>query len=717
MTSVAFSRRAISQAAQRGGTAATRLVGWTDDHPILAAVGFGVLLAVITWPTASLFPQGGIDQSWQATLAMAAHRAFAGAGGGAAPAGLVAGGAAFGARLQFAYGPLGFLTYGAAWYPGTVVASTIWLALVRVAVMASLVWSLRRSFSLPAAAVLAWIAGITAFLIVTPEPLIGLGVIWCLALVRAELGDRASAALAGALGVLGGIGLLVKFSVGLVIVVLALIAALLRPAGPARTGPARTGPARTGPGSARRRLANAGVVLAGFVLTTVIGWLATANPLGDLPAWVSSSVQVTAGYSAGMGLELTSLPGGYWRALVVALVVLGVAALEIRRQQSTAAKFGIGLLAIAVLAAAFKEGFVRHNLHSLIYFGVAAMALAGLRAIGSRRKAALAGGLAVLALAGFATAGWLPRTNLSPVSGVQALAHQVAVVSSGSRTAATIKTARTAMQAAYNLDPTTLSLVDGQTTWVYPWEEAVAWAYPQIRYDPPPVFQNYQAYTPALDRADAKYLASAKAPRRILVQPELALDDKYPAFEPPATRVAMMCHYAQANATPAWQVLSLVAPRCGAPRVVRSVGTGWDQWVSVPTPPAGYAILASWAPLPRSLGGRIAGLVLRPPVTGVQVMAGQKRLTYRFTVATAGEEHLVVPPTTLGSTGAYVPADITRLRLTGGGLGPSNSGVRVTFSEVKVASPTNSGRYGTYSYHIYQSSSGAGPQAPNGLTG
>lgn len=688
MTSTVFPRRALSSVAHQRGWTTNRIARWAEEYPIATAVAFGVVLAAITWPTVALFPQGGIDQSWEATLAMAAHRAFAGSAPGLP--GLVAGGATFGSRLQFAYGPLGFLTFGAAWYPGTVVASTVWLVLVRVAVMASLVWSLRRSFSLLVAVALAWIAGTTAFLITTPEPLIGLGLIWALVLVRGELSGRAATALAAGLGAFAGVGLLVKFSVGLVCVVLALIAVLASARPRAAIVPA-----------ANVAAANVAAVLGGFVLVTLVGWVVTGNPLGALPTWIGSSVQVTAGYSAGMGLELASLAGDYWRAPLVAVVVLGVAALEMRRHEG-ARRWGLGLMILAVLAAAFKEGFVRHNLHSLVYFGVAAMALAGLRATGKRPKAALAGGLAVLAVLGFDTAGWLPRTNLanlSPVSGVKALAHQVAVVSSSTRTAATITTARTAMRASYALGPSTLSLVNGQKTWIYPWEEAVAWAYPLIRFDPPPAFQTYQAYTPSLDHADATYLASPKAPNRILVQPGLALDNKYPAFEPPATRVAMMCNYVQANATPTWQVLVRVAPRCGPQATITTVHAGWDAWVRVPTAPQGDAILVSWAPLPKSLTGRIAGVLLRPPVVSVQVMASRAQTvpgspptlgTYRFTVATSGEEHLVVPPTTLGSTGAYVPLRIDMLRLTGGGLGSSHSGLTVSFKEVAVAASTNS---------------------------
>ncbi len=618
------------------------------------------MLAVITWASAPLAPQGGIDQSWQATMAMAAQRAFAGSGA------LVPGGAAFGSRIQFSYGPLAFLTSNAVWYPDVGVAATVWMALLRVAVLTSLVWSLRRSFSLPAATILAWVAGIAAFLVVTPEPLVGLAILWCLVLARDELVPRVQTALAVALGGFAGLGLLFKFSIGLVILVLALIGAAI---------------------PAKRRWWHILEVVGAFVVVLVLGWVATANPIGDLVTWLSSSMQVTLGYSAGMGLEVPALAGDYWRAALVAVLVLGVAAIEMRRLRGVT-RWGVGLLTLAVLAAVFKMGFVRHNLHSLIYFGVAAMALASLRIMAKWAKASFAVALAGVTLLGFDTALWIPRTSVSPVAGVEALSQQLRVVSSP---AATIADARTAMQAGYGLDPATLAAVNGQTTWVYPWEEALTWAYPQIRYDPPPSFQTYGAYTPSLDRTDARYLASPNAPARILVQPDLALDNKMPQLNPPATRVAMMCNYVQLSATPTWEVLARVAPRCGPRRLIGTVHTGWDRWTAVPKVPAGHAVLATWSALPQSAIATLVGLLLRPPLVNVQVRTGDgPAQTYRFIYATAGEPHIVAPPSTLGSTGAYVPFTIKTLRLTGGGLGQTTGGVTVHFWEVSVAPPGGS---------------------------
>ncbi|MGH9058763.1 MAG: hypothetical protein ACRDZY_04490, partial [Acidimicrobiales bacterium] len=434
-----------------------------------------------------------------------------------------------------------------------------------------------------------------------------------------------------------------------------------------------------------------------FVVVAVGGWMASGNPVLDLVTWLEGSAQVTAGYSSAMGLDVPSLAGDYWRAPVVAAVVLGLAAWEMRRLP-VARRIGVGLLALATLAASFKEGFVRHNLHSLIYFGVAAGSAAGLRSHRGAPRATLAlgAGVVVVALLGLDTAGWVPRTNVDPVAGVEGLAHQASVLASPQRTAVTQAVARQAMRQHYHLDQASLALLEGRTVWIVPWEESLAWAYPSVRWDPPPVFQTYAAYTPGLDRIDAAYLNSSSAPARVLRHPALALDGRYPPFSPPLTQVALMCNYAQSRATSHWQVLSRVPARCGPSQPLQTVRTGWGQWVQVPAAPAkNEAVVAAWSPLPEPLTAKVEGVVLRPPVVDVQIRsaASPASSSYRFIPATAPDQHLVAPPADLGWTGPYLPPTIKSMRLTGGGMGPSRSGVTVRFYAVPVypASPAPGG--------------------------
>ena len=50
----------------------------------------------------------------------------------------------------------------------------------------------------------------------------------------------------------------------------------------------------------------------------------------------------------------------------------------------------------------------------------------------------------------------------------------------------------------YHLSPAILGALRGHTVHVHPWEAGIAWAYPDIRWRPLPVFQEYTAYTAEL---------------------------------------------------------------------------------------------------------------------------------------------------------------------------------------------------------------------------
>ena len=73
-----------------------------------SSVFLGALLAAASWPgtAASLAPYAGLDGSWQAAMAMAAHQHLP-----------------FGTQVIWTYGPLGFLTSGQLYYAGTAIVA------------------------------------------------------------------------------------------------------------------------------------------------------------------------------------------------------------------------------------------------------------------------------------------------------------------------------------------------------------------------------------------------------------------------------------------------------------------------------------------------------------------------------------------------------------------------------------------------------------------
>ena len=96
-------------------------------------------------------------------------------------------------------------------------------------------------------------------------------------------------------------------------------------------------------------------------------WLLLGQSIADFPAWVRGSSQVALGYSEAMAFEEAARQVEYAEAAAL-LLVLG---LFIRASATFATRRSAwiicGSLAI-VIWISFKEGFVRHDLHSVVFF-------------------------------------------------------------------------------------------------------------------------------------------------------------------------------------------------------------------------------------------------------------------------------------------------------------------------------------------------------------
>ena len=231
-----------------------------------------------------------------------------------------------------------------------------------------------------------------------------------------------------------------------------------------------------------------------------------------------------------------------------------------------------------------KEGFVRHDMHDLIFFGLFVVAL-GLARLPRRLVPVQAASIGLAALLTCLANGAVPPSLHSPVEDVRSIYHEVADVASGPvgpkcRPWPAIRSGRRAT-------PSTRRVVEalaGLTVAAEPWEDALSFAYPQLRWRPEPVLQSYSAYTSYLDHLDASFLASPRAPERILYQ-SVALDGRDPFWDPPTTMVATYCHYRQLSVSGPWQVLGLVPDRCGEGHVVGQARAHFGQPVDVPVEP------------------------------------------------------------------------------------------------------------------------------------
>jgi len=222
--------------------------------------------------------------------------------------------------------------------------------------------------------------------------------------------------------------------------------------------------------------------------------------------------------------------------------------------------------------------------------------------------------------------------------------------------------------------------MQGKTVDVSPWGDTVLWANPSFHFDPLPVLQDYNAYTPSLDQLDVRFLRSSDAPQYILRQPH-AIDGRNPAFEPPATQLAIECRYREVAADYVWQLLERESNRCGHLQKLGSVITGLGHWVTVPSAPPADEVVASFE-LPDSLSSRVESLLFKSAHVSFTVNDGQEK--WRFVEATGPDLHVLRASSALGYSSAFVPVPTHSFRFSINGERRSKSGIKISFYEIPM---------------------------------
>ena len=208
----------------------------------------------------------------------------------------------------------------------------------------------------------------------------------------------------------------------------------------------------------------------------------------------------------------------------------------------------------------------------------------------------------------------------------------------------------------YDIPPAMIARMGGQTVDVEPYEQTVAWTYPQLKWDPLPAIQDYAAYTGSLDQLDARFVDSSKAPRFILRQPSsITIDGRIAAFDPPATQLAIQCNYRQVSANASWQLLERSHDRCGAPERMSTVSARFGEEMHVPAAAPGQMMVASFD-LHLSLLWHLLDRAYKGPMILVQVNGAA--LGNRFIVGTAESLHGLRPAASLGYSPPFAPPTI-----------------------------------------------------------
>lgn len=607
----------------------------------------GALAALFNWAGWQRI-KPGLDSSWQAGLADGFNHHLQ-----------------WGPAFDFTYGPYGFADYLQPLYRSTSLIAVAYIFAVTSLVGALVVAGTRRYWGLAGAGLVAWAVVGLAWVVGRSSDFAAVaGLALALSLLQCHTKNLRTSMVA-LMGVLAGFSVLVKLNDGIVLVALVVLGAL----------------GFEGPWRERWRLLAVGTGSA--VAMFALAWAGAGQSFSNLFSFARVSASLVLGYSANMGGRLASRSIPWW-AIAIVLTAASVVAIGLRHRPR-----GAQIASVVMLAgwcwSVTKDGFVSGN-HFPSFFRLL-LAATALLCFLRVPKAVYATGLLVAA---WVTMAVTTVPGLDPVGGVHNFASQLATVANGGRFAKIQAADRQSIISREPVPASVLAMVRGRTLAIEPWEDMVAWAVPQARWDPEPVVQSYSAYTAYTDQLDAAFLGSPAAPQRILYWHfHFSFDFRDPFMDPPATTQAVYCHYVQLAVEGRWQVLGRVPDRCGRAQEIGLVHTHFGQVVEVPADP-GKLVVATFSFAPTLLD-KLASVVLKPPRTYLTTWsavrpsdagtgpAREGPVTYTFVTGTAGDNHVLAAPATLGYSRPFRPTPVRRLELTGDGWGTGQGSVTVKF--------------------------------------
>ncbi|MEO8436816.1 MAG: hypothetical protein ABI562_00050 [Chloroflexota bacterium] len=585
------------------------------------------LLTVLAWPIANIPTLASLDESWQIALHLAAQLRLR-----------------HGVDIIFTYGPLGFLGFPHPYVGLTSAIALIASIAIYVALIGTMLVEARRVLPLWAAIVVTFLAA-RIFVYLPPfEAFQVLFLVWCVEALadRIRLPVLAMAVIGGGLA---GAATLGKVNIGIFAVLMGAvtIAAISRPWW--------------------RGLV---VFLATTAASGIVLFLALGGHPTDLVAYASGVYQIISGYNEALGGDVGPKRTWIFLALPVVAAILAWIGWRSSRDWPRRRRIGLALLGLVFGFAMWKTALVRE--HATFVLSTSVVALFAFTPHVERRTWLLAVLAVGIAFTGSSTI--QPQIYLDVVGSTRSLYHEVKDSFVPGQVDVAAARTRDQLRKQYRVEPETLAAIGDRTVHIDPHLTSVAYAYPELHWEPLPIFQSYSAYTPELDRLNADLLSSPAGPQRILRSFRVAnhtdllrlwigrfpragevfastVDGHFRWFESPEATLETFCRYAETSATDRWQVLARTGGSCAAPEPLATISARAGEMVSVPveTRPDRFVIVRIHG-LEPSLLGRVRTALIKGP--DWYVLLGDTR--YRLIPATAGDGLLLaVPPAADGS--------------------------------------------------------------------
>jgi hypothetical protein len=243
-----------------------------------------------------------------------------------------------------------------------------------------------------------------------------------------------------------------------------------------------------------------------------------------------------------------------------------------------------------ILFAAFKHGFVRHDLHSLIFYNMCTLLLGITLVIllieVEKKKNRIdllciilsVIMLGVLALTINSLGPWALTDNILHKSGSYMLAGQMLI--DETKFDGQVQLQEEQIRKDYPLDNSMLDYIDQKTIDILPWDLSLCRAY-GFNWSPRLVIQSYSDYTQTLDQATSEHFAGNDTPQVLLYYYE-EIDNRYPLYDEPATFREILENYQYMNMSGDFIVLNRTKTTPGMYTAIATQNGEMGQWINVP---------------------------------------------------------------------------------------------------------------------------------------
>jgi hypothetical protein len=387
-----------------------------------------------------------------------------------------------------------------------------------------------------------------------------------------------------------------------------------------------------------------------FLAATIVLWFAAGQSLGNFWPYLKYSWIVASGYSEGAlisgandELDIAKFAG----TALLLLAILAFALIDSNRNKPGITQRFITAMAgvLFFLFLLFKEGYIRHDIHEVVAtMELALMFITGYGAILLRMRSSKAHvALAAVCLWPIYLTFSSQTTNQN-TTGPQNLAGEFAAIPANlaafQQGFATRQISAADSKFPIGVSsPTPLPKIQG-TVDVYSWDQRDVLEN-GLDYDPRPVFQSYLAYTPELLRLNAQFLASPDAPQNILFNVE-PLDRRYPSLEDATSWPEILTRYDLVDANGSRLLLHQApVPRQYSLVPLRSVIVQMHRGVPIPQSddPVWVTIKVNPTPL-----GKLTRLFYKPPTILLGIQDSENSfMPFRMEPSIAREGFLLSP--------------------------------------------------------------------------